>query len=192
VGEDAPTQRIDAPPPAAAPPASPAPPAAPDPLAAASAGFAQRGALKRRLRKLRAVRSEQLVRLGTLVLDARKRSNGAQPEVVTRRAAEVAEIDRQVRELGHAVDPHADRRTLAAGVAGSCRECGSLLSTEDRFCATCGTPTSAKWSRPAAPGTAQAPAPPPTPGTAQAPAAPPPLPPPTPGTVQTPTAPPTP
>src|SRR5688572_24354903 len=134
VGEDAPTQRIDAPPPA--PSASPAPAAAPDPLAAASAGFAQRGALKRRLRRLRAVRSEQFARLGTLVLDARKRSNGTQPEVVTRRAAEVAEIDRQVRELGHAVDPHADRRTLAAGVAGSCRECGSLLSTEDRFCAS--------------------------------------------------------
>ena len=89
--------------------------------------------------------------LGTLVLDARKRSNGSRPEVVTRRAAEVAEIDRQVRELGHAVDPHADRRAVASGVAGSCLECGALLSTEDRFCANCGTPTSRKRARPDSP-----------------------------------------
>jgi hypothetical protein len=219
VAEDAPTQRIEAPPPSSPPaqprdatqPATPvqtdpvAAPAAPDPLAAASAGFGRRGALRRRLRKLRAVRSDQLVQLGTLVLDARRRSNGSQPDVVTRRAAEVAEIDRQVRELRHAVAPHADRRAVVAGIAGSCRQCGALVATEDRFCAQCGAPTNPKRSRPDAasaptlpppvPGTAQAPSapplPPPVPGTAQAPSTPP-LPPPVPGTAQAPSAPPPP
>jgi hypothetical protein len=30
---------------------------------------------------------------------------------------------------------------LAPGVAGSCGNCGALLSTEDRFCPSCGTPS---------------------------------------------------
>jgi NADH pyrophosphatase NudC (nudix superfamily) len=112
----------------------------PDPLAAASAAPHKRGALRRRLRKLRRARTEQLTALGTLVVDARKRSNGSQPAVVGKRAAEVAELDREVRELAHAVDPHGDARELASGIAGGCRECGELLATDDRFCPACGTP----------------------------------------------------
>ena len=170
-GSDAP----QAPPPPPPPPAAPAP----DPLAAASAAPHKRGALRRRLRKLRRMRADQFVQLGTLVIDARKRSNGSQPEVVERRAREVAELDREVRELGHAVAPHADRRELASGVAGGCRECGELLSTDDRFCPACGTPTSARRSRPGAaqdeptPAPEQAAAPPPS---AVAPQLPPPAP----------------
>jgi rubrerythrin len=71
--------------------------------------------------------------------------------VVERRAGEVAELDRQVRELGHAVDPHRDIREIASGVAGSCRECGELLSTDDGFCPACGTPASPRRKRPDTP-----------------------------------------
>lgn len=133
----------------------------PDPLAAAAAGPGERGRLRRRLRKLKSVRARQRVELGTLVFDARKRANGSRPEVVERRAAEAAEVDRQVRELQHAVDAHADTRELATGVVGSCQSCGTLLSTEDRFCPSCGTPTKPGRKRPvdAAP-VAAAPAPP--------------------------------
>jgi hypothetical protein len=114
---------------------------APDPLAVAAAGPRERGALRRRLQRLRRARAKQLAALGTLVLDARRRSTGgSRPEVVARRAADAALVDRQVRELAHAVDGHPDRRELAAGVAGGCRECGTLLATEDRFCPSCGTP----------------------------------------------------
>lgn len=116
----------------------------PDPLATASAAPHKRGALRRRLRKLRRARTEQLTALGTLVVDARKRSNGTQPAVVPKRAAEVAELDREVRELAHAVDPHADGRELVSGIAGGCRECGELLATDDRFCPSCGTPVNPK------------------------------------------------
>jgi rubrerythrin len=126
----------------------PAPPPPPDPLAAASAAPHKRGAMRRRLRKLRRERADQLAKLGTLVIDARRRANGSQPEVVERRTAEVAELDRQVRELAHAVDPHTDSRELASGIAGGCRECGALLSTEDRFCPACGTPTNPRRKRP--------------------------------------------
>lgn len=140
---------------AEAQPATPVPPpppaGSPDPLAAAAAGPGERGKLRRHLRKLKRTRERQLAELGTLVIDARKRSNGSRPEVVDRRAAETAEIDRQVRELSHAVDAHGDRRPLVAGVRGSCQSCGTLLATEDRFCPACGTPTKAGRARPADP-----------------------------------------
>jgi len=156
--------------------------ASPDPLAAAAAGPAERGRLRRRLRKLKALRAKQHLELGTLVFDARKRSNGSRPEVVDRRSAEVAEIERQVRELQHAVDAHADTRELATGVSGSCDACGTLLSTEDRFCPSCGAPTKPGRVRPAdtapvapKPAVAAKPAAPPMPaGTAAAPPPPPP------------------
>ena len=218
MAEEAPTQRIDAPPPSgppaqprgatvvdapslAPPPAAPPPasPVAADPLAAASAGFGQRGKLRRRLRRMRNARAVELVKLGTLVLDARRRTNGSQPEVVTRRAAEVAELDRQVRELQHAVDPHADARVVSSGIAGTCKECGELVATDDRFCAQCGTTLTRRPRRAPSPeGGVQengspaaeivhtpAPLPPPVPGAVQAP-------PPVPGTAQTPTKPPAP
>jgi hypothetical protein len=137
VAADQPT-RVDAP--QVAPP--------PDPLAAAAAGPGERGRLRRRLRTLKAVRAQQRAELGTLVFDARKRANGSRPEVVERRAAEAAEVERQVREIQHAVDAHADTRDLATGVAGSCAICGTLLSTEDRFCPSCGTPTKPGRKRP--------------------------------------------
>jgi hypothetical protein len=157
--------------------------APPDPLAAASAGPAERGKFRRRLRRLKRVRQKQLAELGTLVVDARKRGNGSRPEVLERRAAEAAEVDRQVRELSHAVDAHADTRELATGVAGTCKTCGELLSTEDRFCPACGTPTKASRKRPADPAPDDAAA---TPAEAAAPSAPgppmpAPLPPPLPG-----------
>jgi hypothetical protein len=121
---------------------------APDPLAAAAGGPGQRGKLRRRLRRLKGVRARQRTELGTLVVDARKRSNGSRPEVVERRAAEAAEVERQVAELQHVVDPHADTRALATGVAGGGGARGTLLSTEDRFCPNCGAPTKAGRKRP--------------------------------------------
>jgi hypothetical protein len=131
----------------------------PDPLATAAAGPGERGRLRRRLRRLKSVRARQRVELGTLVFDARKRANGSRPEVVARRAAEAAEVDRQVRELQHAVDAHADTRELATAVVGSCPSCGTLLSTEDRFCPSCGTPTKPGRARPVDDGPVAAPAP---------------------------------
>jgi len=134
---------IDAPPPSG-PPGTPAP----DPLAAAAAGPGEKGRLRRRLRRLKRSRERHFADLGTLVVDARKRSNGSRPDVVDRRAAEAAEVDRQVRELGYAVDAEANPRVLATGVSGSCAGCGNLLGTEDRFCPQCGTPTKAGRTRP--------------------------------------------
>ena len=140
-------QTTDAPPPSG-PPGTPAPPPAPDPLAAAAAGPGEKGKLRRRLRRLKSSRERHFADLGTLVVDARKRSNGSRPDVVDRRAAEAAEVDRQVRELAYAVDADANPRVLATGVRGSCAGCGNLLGTEDRFCPQCGTPTKAGRARP--------------------------------------------
>ena len=146
-GEAQVTRTIDAPPPTG-PPSAPAG-AAPDPLAAAAAGPSERGRLRRRLRRLKQARERQWAELGTLVVDARKRSNGSRPEVVDRRAAEAAELDRQVRELSYAVSTEPNPRAIATGVRGSCAGCGSLIATEDRFCPSCGTPTKPGRARPA-------------------------------------------
>ena len=196
-GHDELTSEIQAPPPPSTPTRvdTPQVSASLDPLAAASAGPAERGKLRRQLRRLKSVRAKQLVELGALVVDARKRANGSRPEVLERRAAEAAEVDRQVRELQHAVDAHADTRELAVGIAGSCQSCAGLLSTEDRFCPTCGTPTKAGRRRPAAPAPgaapARAPVPAPMPGeapTTSLPVTPAPMPPPPPPAADAPLA----
>lgn len=134
---------IDAPPPQQPDPAV-------DPLQVAAAGPGRRGVLRRRLERLRRERDAQLAALGTLVVDARRRAGSTRPEIVAKRAAAVAELDRQVMELANAVEGESARVELRVGVSGACRECGTLLATEDRFCPSCGTPTKASRPRPEA------------------------------------------
>jgi len=126
---------VDAPPPEPATASTPAL----DPLAAAAAGPGRRGVLRRRLEKLRRERDAQFAALGTLVVDAHRRTGSTRSDVVEKRAAAVAELDRQVMELANAVEGERNRVELHAGVAGTCAECARMLSTEDRFCPSCGT-----------------------------------------------------
>jgi hypothetical protein len=153
------------------------PPTAPDAQPPAGSS-AQRGALRRRLARLRSARDRQVVELGTLVLDAKRRTGGSHPEVVERRAAQVAELDRQVRELAAAVEGERERIDLRTGIASDCRGCGAVLATDDRFCPSCGTPSKPGRARPVPESAAAAPppaapiaAPPPIPGTEQKPGA---------------------
>ncbi len=49
-------------------------------------------------------------------------------------------MDQEVRGLAEALD--ADQGMLelvAAGIAGSCENCGTLLSTDARYCPACGS-----------------------------------------------------
>jgi hypothetical protein len=123
------------------PPPEPATASVPalDPLAEAAAGPGRKGVLRRRLEKLRRERDTQLKALGTLVVDAHRRTGSTKADVVGKRAAAVAELDRQVMELANAVEGERTRIHLHAGVAGTCGNCARMLSTEDRFCPSCGT-----------------------------------------------------
>jgi hypothetical protein len=96
--------------------------------------------MRRRLRELRRLREAQLLELGALVLEAHKHARDAS-SVIKAKAAEAAATDAEARSLAEALDTDAGLDTVvAAGIAGPCPTCGTLVSTAARFCSTCGTP----------------------------------------------------
>src|SRR5213593_4106120 len=104
-------------------------------------GRRERGRMRRRLRRQQRVREALLLDLGALVYELHRHGR-REPELLQAKAAELTAVDEEVRALADALD--ADRTMLqlvAAGVAGSCRSCGALLTTDARFCSSCGTPT---------------------------------------------------
>lgn len=150
-------------------PAGQEPPPADPP---ATPGALERAAIRRRLRRLRRAREVLVRELGALLVEM-TRLGRRNDELLGRKAAEVAAIDREVDGLTRALGAHATvDQIVAAGVAGSCLGCGALLATDDRFCARCGRPA-------VAPRIVVEP-PPPRPA-AGAPSPPPPPPPPAPG-----------
>jgi hypothetical protein len=101
----------------------------------------ERGRMRRRLRKLVRIRDAKLRELGGLVLEMQRlgRENAA---LLKERAAELQAIDDEARALAGALGEEKDlEEVLAAGITGACAECGALMSTDDRFCSRCGTPS---------------------------------------------------
>jgi hypothetical protein len=143
---------------------------APPPPAVAGPGAVERGTMRRRLRRARRLRIALLTELGALVMEMRRQGR-EDPALVDRKAREALALDAEVTGLSRALGTgQTVDQVVAAGIAGSCRACGALLGTDDRFCARCGTPAA-----PVRDGRAAAAAPPPDPGTrVAAPAAPPP------------------
>jgi formin 2 len=61
--------------------------------------------------------------------------------LVERKAREALVADREALGLARALgEGHGIAQVVAAGIAGSCHACGSLLGTDDRYCSRCGTP----------------------------------------------------
>jgi len=113
------------------------PPAGPPPRPRAR----ERGRMRRRLRQQRSVREALLLDLGALVFELHRHGR-REPELLQAKAAELTGVDVEVRALSQALDQDLGIVELvAAGIAGTCPECGSLLSTDARFCATCGLAT---------------------------------------------------
>jgi hypothetical protein len=109
---------------------------------AASAGepaAQDRAALRRHARAL-GERRETLVRdLGALVVDLR-RLGRERPDLVTAKAAEIAQLDTELHGLAQALGediPVTD--AVARGAAAQCGACGAPMSHTDGFCAHCGT-----------------------------------------------------
>jgi hypothetical protein len=133
---------------------------------------AERGSMRKRARRLTRLREVQLRELGALVVEMR-RLGRENPELVARKAAELLAVDEELRGLRAALG---ERETLeqvvAAGVAGTCRRCDTLMGSDDRFCPHCGLGVDEVYPAPfVAP--AEASAAPPPPPEAAAPAAPP-------------------
>ena len=96
--------------------------------------------MRRRLREQRRMREALLLDLGALVFEL-QRQGRREPELLQAKAAELSAVDQEVRALAHALDAgHGVAELVAAGVAGSCSNCGSLLSTDARYCPACGNP----------------------------------------------------
>ena len=76
--------------------------------------------------------------LGELVAEM-NRLGRRNDELVARKAAEIAALDRQLQGLGEALgERQTVQQVVLAGIAGSCAACGTILGTGDRFCSHCG------------------------------------------------------
>src|SRR3954452_25113809 len=105
-------------------------------------GRRERGRMRRRLRRQQRVREALLLDLGALVYELHRQGR-REPELLQAKAAELSAVDDEVRALGEALQEREPlAKLVAAGIAGSCETCGSLLTSDARFCSTCGTPTS--------------------------------------------------
>ena len=101
---------------------------------------AERGSIRRRLRRARVIREERLRELGALVMEMHRQGRH-DAGLVQRKAAEAAAADAEAQLLAHALDSgQTVAATTSAGIAGTCAACGGLLWRDDRFCARCGTP----------------------------------------------------
>jgi hypothetical protein len=101
-------------------------------------GARERGRMRRRLRRQQRVREALLLDLGALVYELH-RQNRREPELLQAKAAELTVVDREVRALADALESQESIfQLVAAGIAGSCPNCGALLTTDARFCSSCG------------------------------------------------------
>ena len=100
----------------------------------------ERAAMRRRVRRVARMREALVRELGALVVEM-ERLGRRNDELVSRKAHEVSILDEELRDLRTALGRRETvERLVATGVAGTCGACGSLLGTEDRFCARCGKP----------------------------------------------------
>jgi len=98
--------------------------------------------MRRRLRQQQRVREALVLDLGALVYELH-RLGRREPELLQAKATELTAVDREVRALAEALDAGPEAfQLIAAGIVGSCASCGALLTSNDRYCSTCGTPVS--------------------------------------------------
>jgi len=141
--------------PAEAPPQSPA---------------GRRSRLRRRLRYLRGARELMLRDLGGLLYEIHRTGRGDVPAhatLIEAKVGRIAGLDAEAHALETALAaPHGETLVFQPGLGGTCAACGEAYAGGARFCASCGTSTSAVAMDPAA-----KPPPMPTPPAAEADAA---------------------
>lgn len=94
--------------------------------------------MRRRLRQQTRMREALLVDLGALVYELHRHGR-REPELLQAKASELTVVDQEVRALADALGAgEGELALVAAGIAGSCEHCGTLLSTDARYCSGCG------------------------------------------------------
>jgi hypothetical protein len=98
----------------------------------------ERTLMRRRLRTLRRRREALMLEVGGQVLESR-RAEGIDSGRLDGKAAELEQVDRDVRALAEALDA---LRTLdeviASGIARRCPSCGELVAGRESYCSSCG------------------------------------------------------
>jgi predicted regulator of Ras-like GTPase activity (Roadblock/LC7/MglB family) len=103
------------------------------------AGARERGAMRRRLRKLKHAREALVGDLGGLVVELHRHGRTDSP-LIGQRVQQIAAIDAEMRGLAQALGSELTLgQVVVAGIAGTCTHCGTILATSDRFCSNCGT-----------------------------------------------------
>jgi len=111
----------------------------------------ERGRMRRRLRRQKRMREALLIDLGALVYELHRQGR-REPELLQAKAAELTAVDQEVRGLAEALEADlGELAVIAAGVAGTCENCGSLLSTDSRYCSACGNAAVPALNRPGRP-----------------------------------------
>jgi hypothetical protein len=96
--------------------------------------------MRRRLRRQRQMREALLLDLGALVFELHRHGR-REPELLQAKAAELTAVDEEVRALADALgSDNTVMQLVATGIAGSCENCGSLMSVDARYCPSCGAP----------------------------------------------------
>ncbi|MFT4034580.1 MAG: hypothetical protein QM679_03280 [Patulibacter sp.] len=128
-------------------PSEPAAPTPPQPAFAAAAieptakpSFAERAALRRRAKALRARRDAGLLELGAIVLDQRRFGDPTGGSLARRRTDELADIDSELAAIEEVLDDDGPAETVAQLGVTHCLSCRALLGPRDRFCVQCGGP----------------------------------------------------
>lgn len=104
---------------------------------------ADRGAMRKRLRRVRRIRGAMLEELGTLVMEMHRQGRH-DAALVERKSREVAAVDAEARGLALALENGQTlTQVVSAGIVGVCPGCRGLVGAGDRFCTQCGTPASA-------------------------------------------------
>jgi hypothetical protein len=102
------------------------------------AGARERGAMRRRLRKLRHTREALVTDLGGLVVELHRHGRADSP-LIGQRVKQIAELDAEMRGLAQALGSELTLgQVVVAGIAGTCTRCGTIVATSDRFCSNCG------------------------------------------------------
>lgn len=131
------------------PAAEPAPVATPAPAPAVAAApyeppakpsFAERAALRRRAKTLRARRDAGLLELGAIVLDQRRFGDPTGGSLTRRRTDELADIDGELAAIEQVLDDDGPAETVAQLGVVRCLSCTALVGPRDRFCVQCGAP----------------------------------------------------
>jgi hypothetical protein len=101
-------------------------------------GALERARLRRRLVRQERVREALLLELGAIIFELHRQGR-REPELLRAKAADLADVDVEVRTLTKALGEGQSLPELTArGLVAACTACGAIMGVRDRHCPNCG------------------------------------------------------